>query len=341
MQSSSPLARLSLRVHQSRPRQGLAGVAQRMALVILPAPAAMVPADPIPPTLELVTPEQNAARDRARRALIEARRAMSGVIGEEVVVADLADESMSPAITPDWEQLQAFLEESERERIALKEELADLRDVVRVLRSRLDDFERSLPAATAAGLQPPSEQPASDVEKLATQPVTAGTTDQTDAIAAKVDVAEPSPELKSPIATVVAEDPTDDAGQVRELRERVLEALRNRVFAAGTVGSKLLISPTPDEPALRSIIDRFNAEPLVEHAEPVNSTEDDAEAALIRVTLRAPMRWEQFGALLERALDQPIAQGNVRWSHGAVRVYLPLEQGSTSTESRRDTTPCA
>src|SRR5829696_7922802 len=100
MQSSSPLARLSLRVHQSRQRHGLAGVAQRLALVVLPAPPAIVPADPVLPTPELVTPEHNAARERARRALIEARRTMNGVIGEEVVVADLPDESMPPAITP-------------------------------------------------------------------------------------------------------------------------------------------------------------------------------------------------------------------------------------------------
>jgi hypothetical protein len=339
MQRSSPLARLSLRVHQSRQRRGLTGVAQRLALVVLPAPPSVAPANPILPTPELVMPEQNAARDRARRALIEARRTMSGVIGEEVVVADLADESMPPAITPDWEQLQAYLEESERERAALKEELAGLRDVVRVLQSRLDDFERSHVVSTDAGPQPSPEEAAPAIEESENPPGAAGTPGEPKATEARASATESPPEPETSVASVEAEEPIKDTDQVRE---QGLHALRDRVFAAGTIGTKVIISPTPDEPARRAIIERLNDDPLVEHAESVNSKEDDAEAALIRVTLRAPMRWEQFGALLERALDRPISQGDVRWSQGAVRVHLPSEQRLAGTEPRHHTTmPCA
>ncbi|MGD9893637.1 MAG: hypothetical protein AB7U18_20330, partial [Dehalococcoidia bacterium] len=62
MQSSSPLARLSLRVHRSRQRHGLAGAAQRLALAVLPAPPAVAPPDPALPAPEPVMPELNAAR---------------------------------------------------------------------------------------------------------------------------------------------------------------------------------------------------------------------------------------------------------------------------------------
>jgi hypothetical protein len=341
MQHSSPLARLSLRVHQSRQRHGIAGIAQRMALVVLPTPPAVVPAEPAIPVPELATPEMSAARERARRALVEARRTMSGVIGEEVVIADLPSESMPPAITPDWDQLQAYLEETERERAALKEELADLRETVRVLQSRLDGFERALPAATVAAPEPSTEQPETIPDGVELQPETLATTEApeptevsetTEGAASAPDAATVSPD---------EEDPTDDEGQVRELRERVLRALRERVFAAGTVGTKVLVSPAPDEPALRGMIERFNEHPLVDHAELIESKEEDAEAATIRVSLRAPMRWEQFGDLLERALAQPVAQADVRWSQGAVRVQLSSESPPASEESPHDATePC-
>jgi hypothetical protein len=288
---------------------------------------------------EPVSPEQNAARERARRALIEARRTMSGVIGEEVAVAGLASESMALAITPDWEQLQAYLEESERERVTLREELAGLRDVVRALQSRLEIVEHQRPATTAdpqpSAAPPPIERGDAHAEAV-------DTTDDAKAIEATSSAAESQPARESPSATIAAEEPSEDTSEVSELRERVLRALRERVFAAGTVGTRIVISPALDEPALRGILERINENPLVDHAEPVEAREEDAEATLVRVSLRAPMRWDQFGALLEQALDLPMSQADVRWTKGAVRVQLPSESPGTGTASLRDTTtPCA
>jgi hypothetical protein len=276
--------------------------------------------------------------------LVEARLTMSGVIGEEVVIADLPNESMPPAITPDWDQLQAYLEETERERARLKEELADLRETVHALQSRLDGFEQVLPAAAVAVPKPPTEQPESTPDGVESQPETLATTDETEAMAdSETPDGASIPASASDVVTVsaVEEEPTDDEKQVRELRERVLRALRERVFAAGTVGTKVLVSPAPDEPSLRGMIERFNEHPLVDHAEPIESKEEGAEAATIRVSLRAPMRWEQFGDLLEQALAQPVAQADVRWSQGAVRVQLSSEPPPASSESPRDATePC-
>ncbi len=348
MQSRSPLGRLAQRVHQSRRRSGLAGVAQRLALVVLPAQEAIVPVEPALPPIAIGTPEQNAARERARRALLEARRTMSGMIGEDVSVAALSEEPTSPALSPDWERLQAYLEESERERATLKEELEGLRGTVRALQSRLDGLERMLPAgvgATANGAEPAVEQtedqridqPATSVEGQTPEtapdvsdestpipdvtPVDAAPTDASEEVASRT---------TSP--AVAVEEPAEDDEQVRALRERVLRALRERVFAAGTVGTRVYVAPPPDEPALREMIERFNEDPLVEHAEPIESGEGEVEAARIRISLRAPMRWEQFGALLERALGLPVAQGDVRWSQGAVHVRLPPAPRSDAPE---------
>jgi hypothetical protein len=104
---------------------------------------------------------------------------------------------------------------------------------------------------------------------------------------------------------------------VRDLRERVLRALRDRVFVAGTVGTRVELAPAPAEAELRAILDRLQGEPPVESAEPIETA---AAGTSIRVTLRTPLRWEQFGGLLERALARPLRPGDVTWSHGAVRV---------------------
>jgi hypothetical protein len=53
------------------------------------------------------------------------------------------------------------------------------------------------------------------------------------------------------------------------------------------------------------------------------------------------MRWEQFSALLDRALDLPVALEDVRWSQGAVRVRLPTVSQPAGGESLDDATePC-
>ena len=126
---------------------------------------------------------------------------------------------------------QAGSEESERERTRLKEELADLRETVRALKSRLDSVERVLPVTAVAAPEPFTEQsePASDGAE--SQPETLVTTE--DAEAAEVSETSGGAAISAsvPDAATVSpeeEEPTDDEGQLRELRERVLRALRER-----------------------------------------------------------------------------------------------------------------
>ena len=242
------------------------------------------------------TPATTAARERARRALLEARRAMGGLIGEGAPPFTPATGEL-PA--PGLERLQSYLEESERDRAALRDELKSIRATMLAMQARLDAFER---------------------------PATAVIPERQDVAPAPIDAAAtPSPVVDRPAGGERADvapaatsgEPAHEDPEVRELRDRVLRALRERVFAAGTVGTKIELTPAPPEPELEKIIDRFHAEPLIEHAELLERGE---ESALLRVTLRTAMRWDQFSALLERTLGRPISAGEASWSQGTVRV---------------------
>src|SRR3712207_687153 len=106
MRRTSPLGRLSQRVRRTPPRAGLAGLVQRVAVVLLPPPSAPPPTTAIArSTMEMpgppYSPEQHAARERARRALIDARRTMTGVIGEEASAEGAADGTALTPVTPD------------------------------------------------------------------------------------------------------------------------------------------------------------------------------------------------------------------------------------------------
>jgi hypothetical protein len=346
MRRTSPLGRLSQRVHRAPPRGGLTGLVQRVAVVLLPPPAPPPPAAPLRRAAELLltepSPEQSAARERARRALLDARRTMSGLIGEEPAPSPAEEASLAP-VTPDLDRLQAYLEESERERAALKEELVSLREIVSLLQSRLDGLERALPPGpAAAGTNGAEPLPVEDVSAIEAEEV-AGRDGRPEA-AAGSGVA-PAKEHggegdeQAPVADAAPTEPDVDEARVRELRERVLRALRERVFAAGTVGTRVRLAPAPSESAFVEMVGRFNEDPSVEHAEPLQPGEDDA--AQVRVTLRAPLRWEQFGALLERALGVPIDQHDVHWSQGAVQVRLPGDQDAEPTPAPDSVEPCA
>lgn len=349
MRRMSPIARLSQRVHGTQ-RTGLAGLMQRVVVVILPPPApppstALEPSPPEAPAPPL-TPEQTAARERARRALIDARRTMSGVIGEEVISSDDAGETSLTAVTPDLERLQTYLEESERERAELKEELTGLQQTVRLLQTRLDGLERALPApaaTTSNGAAPvAAEGEASDAQSEAPGTVVAEQPEPVTADHAVTVAEEGAEQQQAAPSSMPVEDHALDEAQVREMRERVLRALRERVFAAGTVGTRVQLLPAPTEGEFAEIVDRFNQDPLVEHAEPVEAGEKDAAVAQVRVALRAPLRWEQFGALLERALGLPIPHDDVRWSQGAVQVRLAQREAIEAQSSAPDAAePCA
>ena len=326
VRSPSPFLRLSRSLREQPPRGGLAGVAQRVALAVLPQP----PLRPQPRSLP--APDESAVRrERARRALLEARRSMAGVLGDQPPAG--VTESASTAEMPDLDRLRAAVEESDRERSALRAEIAALRDEMLGLRSRMQALERLLPAAAPPMPPQPSEAtPAAAAEAAAESTPASDSIPGPEVVAAAAaseslpeKEAEATPALSesTPVATP-AETPheterPDDEAALRELRERVLRALRERVFAAGTVGTRVEFMPPPSPAELDEIIERLKDEPLLEHAEPLTA---EAGATALRVTLRAPLRWEQFGTVLERALARPLGHGNVSWSHGAVRVRL-------------------
>jgi len=321
--NDSPLTRLSRRLRRQQPREGISGAVQRAAIALLPRPSA--PPAGRPP-IGIPTGGLDAGRLRARRALLEARQAMSGMLSEGSTTATDRD-ALGPPLPPDLDRLRAYLEESERRHATLRAELEELRRESRSLRERVQALERAMTAATPAtgGTTDAAaearrggvshgrveHEAGRNVEEaragaVGTSPTVAtGTSDETE-----------QPPAIGPARTERLAPEADDAA-VRDLRERVLRALRDRVFAAGTVGTRVELSPPPDEEEWDAIIARLEAEPFVDSAEPIGDAGADAS---LRVTLRTPLRWEQFGALLERALGRQFAQGEVGWSHGAVRV---------------------
>jgi hypothetical protein len=315
----SALTRLARTLRRQPPRPGLQGAVQRVAIALLPPPVSAPPArtGPISPDGENET-----SRLRARRALLEARQALSGMLGETPGGPPDGAEALGEAPTPDLERLRAHLEESQRDRLAVREEIGRLRSEMEDLARRLARLEVTAAAPAAdepgppSGIEPADASGGTPVAAMAPSdegpPPTPGATDGAGA------EAEPAAHGEGERA--------GDATTVRELRERVLRALRDRVFAAGTVGTRIELAPAPDAGELQAITERLQGEPLVDSAEPIETTE---VAASIRVTLRAPLRWEQFGGLLERALQRPLRPGEVHWSHGAVRVRSGGDRAAT------------
>ena len=326
----SPLTRLARTLRRQPPRPGLQGAVQRAAIALLPGPVSAPPARTGPPSPD---GGMETSRLRARRALLEARQAMSGMLGEPAGGPPGGAEALGEAPAPDLDRLRAHLEESQRDRLAVQEELGRLRREMAALALRIEKLEQSVVA------------PASDGTSAVVGPETAAATVEPEAVATEAAPAgEPAPAEAAPAGEPTPSAPAPDSGgpdtaraahgeaeraaddtTVRELRERVLRALRDRVFAAGTVGTRVELAPPPDDEELEAIIERLRGEPLLESAEMIETTE---VAASIRVTLRAPLRWEQFGGLLERALQRPFRPGAVAWSHGAVRVRTG--QGATA-----------
>jgi hypothetical protein len=240
---------------------------------------------------------------------------MSGMIGEPAIEPSAGVSALGDAPPPDLDRLRAHLEESARDRDAVRAEIAGLRQELAALTERVERLE-ALPAADrhppingAAGTSPAEDSAAPDVP--------AGVADQTDSSPAPpTDLPGVGEHIGGQVSHGEAERAADEAS-VRELRERVLRALRDRVFAAGTVGTRVELTPAPTDDDLESILGRLQSEPPVESAEPIETT---SAGTAIRVTLWTPLRWEQFGSLLERALARQFRPGEVTWSHGAVRV---------------------
>jgi hypothetical protein len=318
--SMSRLSRLSWRLSQKR-RRGVAGAIQRATLAVLPAPP-VLPGPPRAETAVETAPDLSGiARERARRALVEARRTMSGIIGDEPSAADVFVDDSGAGMMPDFEQLRSYLEESERQRAELREVVADLKEVVRSLQARLDGLERLLPAggpAAGNGAEPDMLEARDGETAVTSSDVTATASTANADPPAAGEATEGAEAAASPSAPGPPVEGDRD-GEAREEQARAVAALRARVFAAGTVGTRVFITPVRDEPELDAILVRLNSEPLVDLAEPI---EPDGDTTGIRVTLRAPLRWDQFGAILTRGLEQPLGDDGAVWMHGAVLVGL-------------------
>jgi hypothetical protein len=314
----SALTRLARTLRRQPPRPGLQGAVQRAAIALLPRPAPALPA-----RVETRSPdgEIETSRLRARRALLEARQALSGMLGETPGGTPAGVEALGEAPPPDLERLRAHLEESQRDQVALRQEIGRLRREMEELARRLARLEATTPAPAADEPDPSGGIEAKDAS--GGPPAVLAPADEGPPPApVAADGAGPDTER----AAQDEDERGDDATAVRELRERVLRALRDRVFAAGTVGTRIELAPAPDAGELQAIVERLQGQPLVDSAEPIEMTE---VAASIRVTLRAPLRWEQFGGLLERALQRPLRPGEVHWSHGAVRVRSAGDRAAT------------
>jgi hypothetical protein len=255
---------------------------------------------------------------------------MSGMIDESITEPPAGPSAVGDAPPPDLERLRAHLEESARDRDAVREEIAGLRRELAALTRRVETLE------VAATVDHQSTTNGSADGNQAEDSADGGVPSETPAGAAS----SPSPAADLPsagerdggrITGGETERAADDAA-VQDLRERVLRALRDRVFVAGTVGTRIELTPVPADDELQSILDRLQREPPVESAEPIETT---SAGTSIRVTLRTPLRWEQFGSLLERALARQFRPGEVTWSQGAVRVRGSRPRMAASTTDER------
>ncbi|MGH2584843.1 MAG: hypothetical protein ACRDJE_08020 [Dehalococcoidia bacterium] len=330
MERTSPYGRIARKVHEGPTRRGLRGMVQRMARAVVPRPEPLAVA-----LIEAPMGESQFSRERARRALMEARTTMSGVIGETPVPLEVAESWPVQTVMPDLERLQRYLEESDRDREALRTEVITLRESVNALRAQLDHIGPLL-AAPAATVQSGASdgEPSIATEQREADPLPGAPDGAPPALADSAErseqVAETPPAEGLPEADSAEEGAPAGDEALRELRERVLRALHERTFAAGTVGTRVYLSPPPSAGELDRMVTRLDEEPPVEHAEVIETGDG---AACVRVSLRTPLRWEQFSSLIERAIDQPLLQSEAAWSDGALHVCLSAGEGADGTAS--------
>jgi len=273
----------------------------RRAVIVLPLPARR--------TTSIETSAAHSgdlARDRARRALLDARRSMGGVIGEEIPVID---DGLAPAtpVSPDLEHLQRFLEDSQRERATLRSEVSMLRDVVETLRARLELVERLRPPAPADCIPSPRDLGVASPEPA---PPSADTHDGSVHVRSQP---APTSRVSTNDGRESAAIPPEDPGASEHI------SLLGRVFPAGTVGTLVDIVPGLSDAATDQLIEGLTEHPLIEHAERARGR---PEATAIRVTLRAPMRWTDLRPTFARALRRSDDSLAAVWERGALRVNV-------------------
>lgn len=99
-----------------------------------------------------------------------------------------------------------------------------------------------------------------------------------------------------------------------------IAALENRAFPAGTIGTRVELSPAPPFERFTGIVARLAADPHMEHVETLAYR---ADGGVIRITLRQPLRWPVLRALLESAIEQTLAPRQATLRAGVVHIVLP------------------
>lgn len=232
--------------------------------------------------------DQVVMRDRARRALLDARQAMGGLLGgaangEVTAMAVTTTVVESTALEP----LRVALIKADEERSRMQAEIMQLRAELASLSERFAKLE-SRPAEKSDGALR----------------LTEAVPDTGDSSAA-VD-SSPAADSLQPVKPTIGAKAAS-----------ATSALQQRIFPAGTIGTRVVLRPAPSESELQDILDRLNADPAIEHAEALESRNG---AVTLRLTLRLAMKWDQFGPMLNRALGNDLIHGNVGWSEGAISL---------------------
>lgn len=326
------------------------------------APAAEQTRDLVAPAWSGMEP----ARDRARRALADARQAMSGVLGDDARPLTADDESRADR---DLERLRLSLESAEQDRAALREAVSALTTTISEWRGHLapsarataradeprvpdyiparfpiragmdsDDFTDATPASSdsappqADGLtatrerEVPMAAPGISVAALAPDALVVPTVPPNQRAIAPP--ASESSAIDLPASEALAIEPpatdppatefgpTAEHGAVEQAAAADNPLLR-RVFAAGTIGTRIELRPVPPFDEFTAFATRLATDGRVEHVE---SLAYRADMATLRLILRSPLRWDALRPLVEAALGGPLGDEQATWQGGALVI---------------------
>lgn len=297
MARSFRIGRMALTMHGGEERGGQ-GTLGRLSLALLP------PRRPPPPSTALIVEERtpaDAARERARRALLDAQREMGGLLAGAPAALPAPAAQPVDNLAAQIAQLRTRLGDLEGERGRLRAEIELLRGTLAAAAVRLDQLERRLESSLTRPTEPPPHRE-TVAEPAASHPIAPTPVGFADAVALAPDAA-PAPDAPS----------TGDAPAIAEDHQRALES---RVFAAGNVGALLRIAPPPAS-GVADLAARLAADPSVDHVE-IQSAE--ADAAVLRITFKLPSRWPALRELLGRALGGELAPGAAGWSENAIHL---------------------
>jgi hypothetical protein len=297
------------------------GVRRRLALAVRHVVRALVPfIREAPASSPPALPDGlDDARQRARRALSEARAEMPTLLAEPspapptVVAEHLASEAVElrQALRAYTDRIDLLLAGADEERRSLREQVDRLTVELLAMRAELGAVRAALAEGRgpAEGRAPRADEPAG-----------------AEAPAEPAEVAAPT-EHEQPQPSIPAEQPVETPILPAERPEEEAR-LDARVFPAGTIGVVLAITPIEDAARLAAIAGGLATEPAIEHAEPEGWEE---ETGRVRVTFRRPVPWPEMRALVASAAGRGIARAVPGATRGEVRVLLGA--GSAAAET--------